>query len=87
MTAKEIDATQRQAAWADLREFLRIVEARGELVVVRGADPHLEMGALYELSLRKTYPPVLLFEEIKGYPPNFRCCHQHSYVTFACWEP
>src|SRR6187397_1912832 len=65
------EASQR-AAWGDLREFLDIAKQRGELVVVKGADPHLEMGALYELSLRKTYPPVLLFEEIKGYPSGYR---------------
>src|SRR3954452_16736207 len=65
------EATQR-AAWRDLREFLDIARGRGELVVVKGADPHLEMGALYEPSLRKTYPPVLLFEDIKGYPPHYR---------------
>jgi 4-hydroxy-3-polyprenylbenzoate decarboxylase len=68
----DIDEATRQAAWGDLREFLDISKERGELVVVRGADPHLEMGALYELSLQKTYPPVLLFEEIKGYPPNYK---------------
>jgi 4-hydroxy-3-polyprenylbenzoate decarboxylase len=67
-----IDESVRQSAWGNLREFLDISKQRGELVVVRGADPHLEMGALYELSLQKTYPPVLLFEEIKGYPANYR---------------
>jgi 4-hydroxy-3-polyprenylbenzoate decarboxylase len=67
-----ITEAQQQAAWGDLREFLDIAKERGEVVVVRGADPHLEMGALYELSLKRLYPPVLLFEEIKGYPPNFR---------------
>lgn len=72
MSVELISDSMRQAAWGDLREFLDIARERGELVVVRGADPHLEMGALYELSLRKTYPPVLLFEEIKGYSPNFR---------------
>src|SRR5262249_36914337 len=33
---------------------------------------YLEMGALYELSLKQRHPPVLLFEDIKGYPSNFR---------------
>ncbi|MEA2984066.1 MAG: hypothetical protein QOD94_320 [Alphaproteobacteria bacterium] len=65
------DETQR-AAWRDLREFLEIAKGREEVVVVRGADPHLEMGAIYELSLQKTYPPILLFEDIKGYSKNFR---------------
>ena len=72
MTADGITEATKRAAWRDLREFLDISKQRGELVVVKGADPHLEMGALYELSLRKTYPPVLLFEEIKGYPRNYR---------------
>src|SRR5436309_13882954 len=72
MAIEPIDEQTRQAAWGGLREFLDISRQRGELVEVRGADPHLEMGALYELSLRKLYPPVLLFEEIKGYPANFR---------------
>src|SRR3954466_4535479 len=72
MKADGITEASQRAAWRDLRAFLDIAKERGELVVVKGADPHLEMGALYELSLRKTYPPVLLFEEIKGYPKNFR---------------
>ncbi|HET9148849.1 MAG TPA: UbiD family decarboxylase [Alphaproteobacteria bacterium] len=63
---------ERIEASADLREFLRQAEAAGELERVKGADPHLEMGALYELSLKKLYPPVLLFEEIKGCDPAFR---------------
>lgn len=57
---------------ADLREYLREAEKQGELVRVSGVDPDLEMGALYELSLRDTHPPVLLFDNIKGYDPNFR---------------
>ena len=59
-------------ASADLREYLRQAEAAGELERVSGADPNLEIGALYELSLREFYPPVLLFENIKGCDPNFR---------------
>src|SRR5438105_11615060 len=72
MTFPPVDESQRLTAWGDLREFLDLSRERGELVVVRGADPHLEMGALYELSLRKKYPPVLLFEDIKGYPSSCR---------------
>ncbi|MDX1483234.1 MAG: UbiD family decarboxylase [Alphaproteobacteria bacterium] len=63
---------ERLEAMGDLRAYMRIVEERGELEVVDGADPHLEMGALYELSLLKRHPPVLLFENIKGYSPDFR---------------
>jgi UbiD family decarboxylase len=73
MTEKpESQDAERIEAMADLRAYMRIVEQRGELEIVDGADPHLEMGALYELSLRKRYPPVLLFRNIVGYAPEFR---------------
>jgi 4-hydroxy-3-polyprenylbenzoate decarboxylase len=62
----------RTRALGDLRAFIEIVRERGELEIVRGADPYLEMGALYELSLRVRYPRVLLFEAIPGYPPDYR---------------
>ena len=64
--------TQVRAADGDLREFLRLAEETGELVVIEEADPHLEIGALYELSLEHAHPPVLLFDRIKGYPPGYR---------------
>ena len=66
--SKSVDQEQRLAALSDLRRCLTIAEEIGELEVVEGADPHLEMGALYELSLQKPVPPVLLFRKIKGYP-------------------
>jgi 4-hydroxy-3-polyprenylbenzoate decarboxylase len=67
-----VDEAQRRAAQGDLREFLRLAEASGELVVIEDANPHLEIGALYELSQEHEYPPVLLFDRIKGYPPGRR---------------
>jgi UbiD family decarboxylase len=57
---------------ADLRLFLDHARNSGELEVVEGADPDLEMGALIELSHRHLYPPVLLFETMKGVDPSFR---------------
>jgi 4-hydroxy-3-polyprenylbenzoate decarboxylase len=51
---------------------LKLRRRIGELEVIEGADPHLEMGALYELSLQKATPPILLFRKIKGYPDNHR---------------
>ena len=59
-------------ALGDLRAFLRIAEEDGELEIVRGADPEFEIGALYELSLERVIPPVLLFEDIKGFPGGRR---------------
>jgi 4-hydroxy-3-polyprenylbenzoate decarboxylase len=69
---RSIDAATRIAALSDLRECLRIAEEMGGLEIVEGADPHLEMGALYELSLQKPVPPILLFRKIKGFPDNHR---------------
>ncbi|MGY9006716.1 MAG: UbiD family decarboxylase [Alphaproteobacteria bacterium] len=68
----EIDPELRKAALGDLREYIRIVDERGELEVVDGADSNLEMGALYELSLENPFPPVLLFKNIKGYDPDYQ---------------
>src|SRR4051794_8789787 len=62
----------RRRAQGDLRLFLALAGAEGEVETVRGADPHLEMGALYELSLEEEDPPVLLFEAIKGCDPTHR---------------
>lgn len=67
-----IDEQRRKAAEGDLREFLRVADELEELVVVEEADPYLEIGALYELSLEHEFPPVLLFDRIKGYPPGYR---------------
>jgi 4-hydroxy-3-polyprenylbenzoate decarboxylase len=61
-----------KAAWGDLREFLRQAHAAGELHTVKGVDPELELGAIFELSHEHFYPPVLLFEEMKGCDPAFR---------------
>jgi 4-hydroxy-3-polyprenylbenzoate decarboxylase len=60
------DKTYDEAAMGDLRVFLRKAEEAGELRRIRGADPHLEIGALFELSHENLYPPVMLFEDMKG---------------------
>src|SRR4051794_32991351 len=60
------------AAMGDLRVFLERAEAAGEFKRIRGADPNLEIGALFELSHEHLYPPVLLFEDMKGCSPGHR---------------
>ena len=57
---------------ADLREFLRGVEALGELKTVRKADWDLELGAITEISAAEPNPPALLFDDIKDYRRGFR---------------
>jgi UbiD family decarboxylase len=61
-----------ETAMGDLRVFLERAEAAGELLTIKGADPHLEIGALFELSHEHLYPPVLLFEDMKGCAPEHR---------------
>jgi UbiD family decarboxylase len=67
-----IDSDIRTRSLGDLRAFIDFSRERGDLEVIRGADPYLEIGALYELSLRDLYPRLLLFDEIKGYPAGYR---------------
>ena len=63
---------EKTAAIGDLREFLRISEAKDQVQEIEGADPHHEMGAIYELSLENLYPPVLLFKGMVGCDPSAR---------------
>ncbi|RLA78168.1 MAG: UbiD family decarboxylase [Deltaproteobacteria bacterium] len=56
---------------ADLREFLSILEAKGDLKRVEGADWDLEIGAINEMMAERR-GPALLFDRVKGYPPGFR---------------
>src|SRR5579862_2983563 len=58
-------------AWKGFREFVAEIERRGNLKVVEGADPHLEMGALTELMCERM-GPMLLFQNIKGCDPTMR---------------
>jgi 4-hydroxy-3-polyprenylbenzoate decarboxylase len=67
-----VNEADRLAAMGDLRELIRLAKQRGELEVIKGADTHLEMGALYELSLRDRFPPLLLFEDIKNHTSGQR---------------
>ncbi len=55
-----------------LRGFIEEVERLGELRVARGADPHLEVGAITELAHHRVNGPAVLFDELVGYPPGYR---------------
>ena len=50
----------------DLRAWLSEVRRFGELRDVKGAHWNLELGAISELNVKKSHPPALLFDEIKG---------------------
>ena len=60
--------------YADVRQWLDLVESMGELKRVNGADWNLEIGTMAELVYRERSGiiPALLFDRIKGYPEGFR---------------
>ena len=55
----------------DLREFIAEVEKRDDVKVVEGADWHLEIGLITEWQISEPNNPLLLFKNIKGYPPEY----------------
>ena len=55
----------------DLRQWLKQVEAIGELAHPKGADWNLEIGGVSEIDYKKR-GPALLFDEIKGHAKGFR---------------
>ncbi len=57
----------------DLRSFIEASKQVGDWREIKGADWNLEIGALIESAAELiTPPPMLLFDEIKGYPRGFR---------------
>ncbi|MFM1815143.1 MAG: UbiD-like subunit of potential (de) carboxylase [Pseudomonadota bacterium] len=62
----------RVEALGDLRRCLELAKELDNIRIIEGADWDLEIGALYELSLEKEDPPILVFDKIKGYPAGFR---------------
>lgn len=57
----------------DLREFIESAKKVSDWREIKGADWNLEIGALIEATAELIpQPPMLLFDEIKGYPPGFR---------------
>jgi 4-hydroxy-3-polyprenylbenzoate decarboxylase len=55
----------------DLRSFLKALEEKGKVRVVKGADWDLEIGTVNEL-MAERQGPALIFDHIKDYPPGFR---------------
>lgn len=61
----------------DLREFVVAVRERGELAVVKNAHWDKELGAVTEVLYRQKVEksPMLIFDEIPGYPKGYRCAY------------
>ncbi len=56
----------------DLRAFINKSDELGELRVVEGANWDVEMGRIAELSLSVPDSPVVVFDDVPGYPRGYR---------------
>lgn len=65
--------------YRDLREFIDLVDRTGALRHIHGADPYLEIGAITEVAAERADCPMLLFDNIKGFPRGFRVVTNATY--------
>src|SRR5919109_2891269 len=70
--AKPVPAQASDSKWRDLREWLELVDALGELKHVRGASSEEDIGAITEMLDHTEESPCVLFDEIPNYQPGYR---------------
>jgi UbiD family decarboxylase len=56
----------------DLRSWLAMLEAAGELQTIKGAEREEEIGGIVDFYLRQTGNRAVLFDDIPGYPSGYR---------------
>jgi UbiD family decarboxylase len=56
----------------DLREFIDAARKLGQVKEIHGAHWELEIGGLTELFAFKDPSPLVIFDQVPGYAPNFR---------------
>ena len=56
----------------DLRDFISTIEKLGDLTVVPGANPHLEIGAITEVASFRKKCPAVLFDSLQGFEKGYR---------------
>ena len=54
-------------AFKDLREFIQALQARGDLKLINGASPELEIGGVSQIAAESPQSPALLFDSIGGF--------------------
>jgi len=59
------------AEFNDMHEWVEQADKIGELKVIEGADPNLEVGTMVQIN-GKNEGPALLFNKLKGYREGFR---------------
>jgi 4-hydroxy-3-polyprenylbenzoate decarboxylase len=55
-----------------LRDWMRDIEAAGELKLIKGAEPKEEIGGIVDLYQRRMGNPAVMFDEIPGFPKGHR---------------
>src|SRR5918998_2286097 len=63
---------QRSITYDSLRDWLRQIEALGELRTIEGANWEEEIGALTEDVQHDEHAPAVMFDKIPGYPDGYR---------------
>jgi UbiD family decarboxylase len=56
----------------DLRGYIAKLETLGELTVIPGANPNLEIGAITEIASFRKKCPAVLFDSIQGFEKGYR---------------
>jgi 4-hydroxy-3-polyprenylbenzoate decarboxylase len=56
----------------DVRDWLEMVDALGELKVLEGVDWQENIGRIAEMLVHSDGAPAVLFDKIQGYPPGYR---------------
>src|SRR5919202_1252759 len=56
----------------DMRDWLEMVDALGELRVLEGVDWQENIGRIAEMLVHTDGAPAVLFDRIPGYPPGYR---------------
>lgn len=70
--AKQMQAQDTVPQWRDLREWLELVDALGEMKRVRGANSEEDIGAITEMLDHAEESPCVIFDEIPNYRPGYR---------------
>lgn len=60
------------STYNDLRDYIEHSDDIGECRIVNGAHWDLEIGRICELSLSRPNPPLVVFDNIPGYPAGYR---------------
>src|SRR4051795_2016772 len=62
-----------QEIFDDLRQYIEACKRVAQWREIKGADWNLEIGTIIEATAERiTPPPLLIFDEIKGYPSGYR---------------